>query len=253
MVRILALDFDGTLCDGMAEYWQTAWKTYQSIWPAPHPEPTAELEGQFRQLRPLIEVGWEMPLLIAALIEGKPISSLETTWPQTRERLLAAARLSASEIADRLDTIRDEWIDRDLAQWLSLHQFYPGTIEMLGSLRDRHIHPLIITTKEGRFVNQLLQRSGVDLPSDAIWGKECQRSKAASLGRLLAMSDVTEIWFVEDRLPTLWNIAQQPQLQAVKLYLADWGYNTAAERSAVVAQTRIQLLSLAQLPELGSG
>ena len=30
--RILALDFDGVICDGMAEYWQTAWRTYTQVW-----------------------------------------------------------------------------------------------------------------------------------------------------------------------------------------------------------------------------
>jgi len=34
------------------------------------------------------------------------------------------------------------------------------------------------------------------------------------------------LWFVEDRLKTLQLVHQQPDLDAVKLYLADWGYNT---------------------------
>lgn len=252
MDRILALDFDGTLCDGMAEYWQTAWQTYQRIWNSQRSIPTVKLESQFRQLRPLIEVGWEMPIIIAALIAGEPIDKLETSWPQTRDRLLVTSGTSAAEIARQLDAIRDEWIESDLAGWLNLHRFYPGTIEMLRSLSDRQIQPLVITTKEGRFVSQLLAQSGANLPEDAIWGKEYQRSKTDSLRQLLAMPEVKKIWFVEDRLPTLHQVAQQLDLQDVELYLADWGYNTAAERASLDRQSRIQRLSLERLARIGN-
>jgi len=55
------------------------------------------------------------------------------------------------------------------------------------------------------------------------------------------------LWFVEDRLKTL-VVHQQPDLDAVKLYLADWGYNTPAERESA-QNDRIQLLSLSQFAE----
>ena len=59
------------------------------------------------------------------------------------------------------------------------------------------------------------------------------------------------MWFVEDKLSTLAKISSQPELEAVKLYLADWGYNTPAERESVLQQSRIQLLTLADFPTLG--
>ncbi|MCZ8160393.1 MAG: HAD family hydrolase, partial [Microcystis sp. LE19-196.1B] len=31
--RILALDFDGVLCDGMIEYFQISKRTYETLWP----------------------------------------------------------------------------------------------------------------------------------------------------------------------------------------------------------------------------
>ena len=31
--NILALDFDGVLCDGMREYFETSRRTYMKIWP----------------------------------------------------------------------------------------------------------------------------------------------------------------------------------------------------------------------------
>jgi len=50
---------------------------------------------------------------------------------------------------------------------------------------------------------------------------------------------------VEDRLKTA--IGASTDLDAVKLYLADWGYNTPAERESAQNDPRIQLLSLSNL------
>ncbi|HEY9646292.1 MAG TPA: hypothetical protein V6C88_07990, partial [Chroococcidiopsis sp.] len=52
------------------------------------------------------------------------------------------------------------------------------------------------------------------------------------------------IWFVEDRLKTLLTVQSQPDLSTVTLFLADWGYNTAAERQQAQASGDIRLLSL---------
>jgi len=67
--QILALDFDGVICDGLIEYFQTAWRTYCQIWKPSLPTPPAGA-ASFYQLRPVIETGWEMPVLIRALVLG---------------------------------------------------------------------------------------------------------------------------------------------------------------------------------------
>ncbi|PSB58867.1 HAD family hydrolase [Chamaesiphon polymorphus] len=251
--RILALDFDGVLCDGMAEYWQTAWRTYTQVWQLDRLEPSPGVAEKFRELRPLIEVGWEMPVLIRALTLGISTDRMLSSWQRIRDRILADSRLSGVKVSQQLDTVRDNWIQQDPASWLGLHQFYPGVIEMLQELPNRKIQPIIITTKESRFVTQLLQDNGVELSSEFIWGKELKRSKTDSLKQLLdrGSKKAPAIWFVEDRLNTLAKVATQPELESVKLYLADWGYNTAAEREAALQQSRIQILSLADLPTLG--
>jgi hypothetical protein len=102
--------------------------------------------------------------------------------------------------------------------------------------------PVIITTKDGRFTRQLLESQGINLPADAIYGKEMRQSKADTLRQLLPTAD--SIWFVEDRLPTLYSIVSQPDLADVELFLANWGYNTAAERATANQDPTITLLSL---------
>lgn len=248
---ILALDFDGVLCDGLIEYFETAWRTYCQIWSLTSQSPPADLAANFYNLRPVIETGWEMPVLIAALIQGVSTEQILHQWSAIAQSILHQSNLQAPDIATKLDKIRDEWISSDVDSWLSLHRFYPGVVEKMRSLLNSPIQPIIVTTKEGRFVSQLLQQQGIDMPSKWIIGKESKRPKHQILRELIAVQVETlqVLWFVEDRLKTLQLVQQQSDLSAVKLYLADWGYNTASEREAARLDPNIELLSLRQFSQ----
>lgn len=248
--QILALDFDGVICDGLIEYFETAWRTYCQIWKPSLPTPPAELAASFYRLRPVIETGWEMPVLIRALVLGIKDASILQDWAGIAAELSKEVDLTPTDIGTRLDKLRDEWIATDLVSWLSLHRFYPGVVEQLLSLQDTPVQPVIVTTKEGRFVKALLQQQGVQMPEQWIIGKESKRPKPQILRELMGQTGTQQsMWFVEDRLKTLQSVQQQPDLDAIKLYLADWGYNTASEREAAHHDPRIQLLSLSQFAQ----
>jgi len=256
---ILALDFDGVICDGLIEYFQTAWRTYCQIWLPASQTPPAELANSFYRLRPVIETGWEMPVLIKALLLGISEQKILQEWSAIAQNLLKEAGLVAADIGRKLDQIRDEWIATDLNSWLSLHRFYPGIVERLrrmvslpqASLVASSVQPVIVTTKEGRFVSQLLQQQGIQIPDKWIIGKESKRPKHQIIRELITVTDEMprSLWFVEDRLKTLQLVQQQLDLEAVKLYLADWGYNTAFERESACRNPRIHLLSLSQFAQ----
>ncbi|MBD2122792.1 HAD family hydrolase [Trichocoleus sp. FACHB-262] len=256
--RVLALDFDGVLCDGLLEYFQTAWRTYCHLWNSPqavaNPEASQEVAELFYQLRPVVETGWEMPVLIQAILLKIPTAKIFQDWPAIAQEILTESNLQAVEVAAALDQGRDQWIATDLSSWLALHRFYPGVIARLQQFLAASGQPVIVTTKEGRFVEQLLQQQGIELAPNQIFGKEVQRPKHQILRELLATSEyhltnAAELWFIEDRLKTLQSVQKQPDLTEVQLYLADWGYNTATDRSLAAQTSRIQLLSLAQFSQ----
>lgn len=251
MPSILALDFDGVLCDGLREYFETAWRTYCQIWLPASQTPPTDLANRFYRLRPVIETGWEMPVLIAALVQGISEEKILHQWVEIAQSILPQSNLKSIDIATKLDKIRDEWISNDLDSWLSLHRFYPGVVEKMRSLLNSPVQPIIVTTKEGRFVSQLLQQQGIAIPSKSIIGKESKRPKHQILRELIAAQAEPQraLWFVEDRLKTLQIVQQQSDLTAVKLYLADWGYNTASEREAARLDPNIELISLAQFTQ----
>ena len=244
---LLALDFDGVLCNGLIEYFQTAWRTYCQIWQPSDEIPNNDLAEKFYRLRPVIEIGWEMPVLIRALIVGIEEEKILDEWQAIAEKIVTEENKDRAEIGSCLDRTRDEWIVKDLEEWLSLHEFYPGVVERLKKLMVSEVKPVIVTTKEGRFVRSLLQKQGVNLPEADIIGKEYKRPKYETLRILLAkFGKDTIIWFVEDRLKTLLSVQKQSDLKEVELFLADWGYNTQKERDSVAQHPPIHLLSSAQ-------
>ncbi|MGC9527236.1 MAG: HAD family hydrolase [Limnospira sp.] len=246
---LLALDFDGVVCDGLIEYFQTAWRTYLEIWSPSDATPPEDLPPKFYQTRPVIETGWEMPLLVKALISGVSEAEILANWHEIRDRLVEKEDLQPQELGPRLDRVRDDWISADLDGWLGLHRFYPGVCDRIRDILDGgKVELRIITTKEERFVRSLLEKQGIHLPSGTIFGKGHKQPKHQTLRDLLAMSEPSPtIWFVEDRLKTLLSVQRQPDLDAVQLFLADWGYNTEAERASVAEHPPIRLLSLAAL------
>ena len=245
---ILALDFDGVICDGLIEYFEVAWRTYCQLWSRANDTPPDDLALRFYRLRPVIETGWEMPVLIKALVEGIADEKILHEWVSIVPQLLLHEKLQAKEIGAQLDNLRDEWIAKDLDGWLNLHRFYPGVVEKIKATIASEVKLYIITTKEGRFVKQLLQQEGVDLPAKAIFGKEEKRPKYEILRELKQTADINPVslWFIEDRLKTLQLVQKQPDLEDVQLFLADWGYNTQSERKAAQNYPRIKLLSLSQ-------
>jgi phosphoglycolate phosphatase-like HAD superfamily hydrolase len=244
---ILALDFDGVICDGLIEYFEVAWRTYCQIWSPANDTPPDDLALRFYRLRPVIETGWEMPVLIKALVDGIPDEKILQEWLTIAPQILLNDKLQAKEIGAKLDNLRDEWINTDLDGWLSLHKFYSGVVEKIQATVGSEVKLYIITTKEGRFVQQLLQQQGINLPPAAIFGKEVKRPKYEILQELIqAAENTVSLWFVEDRLKTLQLVQQQTNLENVKLFLADWGYNTQPERKAAQNDPRIELLSLSQ-------
>lgn len=157
---------------------------------------------------------------------------------------LEAAGLSKAQSVQALDGVRDAWIQQDLASWLRLHRFYPGLIDRLKDLLAGDLPVYIASTKEGRFIQALLAQSGLDFPAERILGKEVKRPKYETLRQLKAVHDVTHIWFIEDRLPALMDVAEQDDLGDVQLFLAEWGYNLASDRAIAAQNPRIHLLSL---------
>ncbi|HIK45879.1 MAG TPA: HAD family hydrolase [Leptolyngbyaceae cyanobacterium M65_K2018_010] len=245
---ILALDFDGVVCDGLLEYFQTAWRAYLEVFQPDSPDYPEGLAERFYPLRPVVETGWEMPLVLYGLLTGVADGEILAHWPTWVPQLLDQAGVESKTLAEAVDGVRDRWISQDLDSWLALHRFYPGVLDRIQQALAQGVEPIIISTKEGRFIQQLLAQQGLTLAADRILGKEIKQPKYATLQQLqeLHAGQSPRLWFVEDRLKALQTVERQPDLADVQLFLADWGYNTVADRAIAAQDSRIHSLSLEQ-------
>lgn len=244
--QMLALDFDGVLCDGRSEYLESSWRVYTEIWDGSDVD-LEVLRPHFYELRSVIETGWEMPLLLRSLQQGVSNAAIRNNWSSLVAEMLKKNGLTQGEMAQLLDEKRDRWIEMDPDDWLTHHEFYPGIIARLEEvIRHRQPKIYIITTKEGRFARKLLNQQGITFPPHQIIGKEIQQPKKQTLTHLQQQNKDASVWFVEDRLKTLLSVATVPTLKSVRLFLATWGYNTARSRQQAQAHPQIQLLTLQQ-------
>ncbi|MEA5535304.1 HAD family hydrolase [Crocosphaera sp. XPORK-15E] len=249
--KILALDFDGVICNGLWEYFQTTQRTYQQIWTNEAQTTLDQWADSFYQLRPVIETGWEMPILLRALVLGYKMTELEGNWQQICLTIIQQENLDKKQVMTQLDGVRDHWIQTDLDGWLSLHRFYPGVLERLGEILTSSTQLYIVTTKEGRFVKQLLKQQGLNFPENHIFGKEVKQPKYETLRQILKdnAEDPANLWFIEDLLKTLQGVQSQADLTEVKLFLADWGYNTEKSHNSTQPESNLYLLSLSQFSQ----
>ncbi|TVP63527.1 MAG: HAD family hydrolase [Leptolyngbya sp. LCM1.Bin17] len=245
---ILALDFDGVVCDGLLEYFQTAWQAYCQVFQPQVTIPPGGLAERFYPLRPVVESGWEMPLVLYGLLTGVADAYILDHWPQLVPQLLTQAGVDAARLGQAVDGVRDRWISGDLESWLALHRFYPGVLPRVQQALEQGVQVRVISTKEGRFIQQLLAQQGIALAPDWILGKEINQPKYETLRQLKTADDEAApvIWFVEDRIKALQAVQRQPDLADLPLFLADWGYNTAPDRAIAAQSDRIHSLTLEQ-------
>ena len=252
MPRVLALDFDGVVCDGRPEYFETARRAYAAVWPGADLARAARMAAAFAAARPLVESGWEMPLLLHALMSGASDAELadRAAWRATARRLLEGASVDAGGLGRALNAARDAWFAADAKDWLAHHSFYPGVSARVARAVDEGARLVIVTTKAERFARALLTAHEPRLAAVPIIGREPERAvpKPESLLRLAREHGLPAgaegLWFVEDMLETLEIVHATRRLAGARLFLAGWGYNTLEQRAIVGGRRHIGLLSL---------
>lgn len=245
MNKILALDFDGVICDGLPEYFHSSRLTYEIIWQK-SVNNLEKCQKIFNDLRPIIETGWEMPLIFRAMTMEKDPQILFNNWHDIVKKILKNELISKEQIAKELDKVRQNQIKNNLNKWLDLHQFYPQIVHTINQFIKQDIKTYIITTKEGFFAKKILENQQIEIDKITFWGKEQKRPKYESIRLIIDQEKVQakDICFIEDRLEALEAVSTQSDLSQVKLFLASWGYNTEKTRASVTPESGIKLLSL---------
>lgn len=243
--KLFALDFDGVICDSALETGLSGWQVAHRYWPdMPVAMPEAIL-ADFRNVRPVMETGFEAILICRLLFEGVAVTSLLADFPHHIEQLSRREKLDTNALKIQFGAYRDNWIANDLTDWIKMNPLYPGMSNLLEQIPQEQ--RFIITTKQQRFVSAILAANNIVIPDSQIFGLERKLSKPQILNNLQAQHPRADIVFVEDRLLTLLDVINTENLEAVQLYFAGWGYNTTADKQQAQQHPRITYL-----PQLAS-
>ena len=227
---IYALDFDGVICDSAIETGITGWKAASKLWTdmsAALPPP--ELIDQFRFIRPIIETGYEAILVMRMLYKGENRDAILSGFVNKKQAIINKTGKDIDFLKQLFGKTRDTWIQDALPEWVRMNPLFPGVGEKLQTL-GTHSLWYIVTTKQERFVTQILKANQIELPASRIFGLDRKMNKEAILTSLMNNHPDEIIYFVEDRLPTLLNVINNDKLQDIRLFFATWGYNTEQDK-----------------------
>ncbi|UOA08563.1 HAD family hydrolase [Methylobacter sp. S3L5C] len=239
---IYALDFDGVICDSAVETAITGWKAAGSIWgDMPKTAPQAMID-QFRLVRPIIETGYEAILAMRLLYLQEPVEAIYSDYGNKIHALLTEAKISTDELKKLFGETRDAWIADDLTGWVNMNPLFDGVAQKLREIGQQYPW-YVITTKQERFVKQILKANTIELADECIFGLDRNMNKMEVLSGLLETHPNKTIYFMEDRWPTLLNVLNNNELASVKLIFALWGYNTAQDK-ALAAEQAVTLQQL---------
>lgn len=245
---LFALDFDGVICDSALETGLSGWQVASRIWGEMPEQMPEQIMTDFRQIRPVMETGFEAILICRLLFEGLQPALLMDDFASQLKSLMAREYLDVADLKKKFGEYRDNWIETDLVGWIGMNPLYPGVTDLLQTipLKQRYI----ITTKQERFVIEILAANQIEILPDQVYGLERQLKKPQILDDLQQLNPHATILFVEDRLPTLLDVIETPSLSVLNLYFATWGYNTQTDKQLALHHPRITSLDTPALLKL---
>eukprot|EP00877_Chromochloris_zofingiensis_P013097 jgi/Chrzof1/8040/UNPLg00085.t1 len=243
---VFVLDFDGVLVDSEPEVSRSAYDAAKAYWPdvfaaAVDTTQQSVLSG-LKKTRPVLIRGYESMVMARMLLEDPQcVDAILADWESVLNSTLSKWREDPQSLQTAFEHHRAGWLSSDRAGWLALNQPYPGVKD---ALQDCQFPVYIASSKAGHRVSTLLKEHfGLDIPQDSprLFASLMppDEMKADALREIAARPICMESWarlhFIDDRLQTLEAVQQQADLGKWNLYLADWGYNTDAERQEAAA------------------
>ncbi len=226
---LYALDFDGVICHSAIETAGTAWIAAQTLWPDMQDEEITESRvEEFVKMRPCLEYGYEAPLIMRLLHQQTGLQADCSNYQDQIKKLITDNDFNIEALQSLFGRTRDAQIEENETEWLKKNPLFNGVAEKLKNLIAEDW--LVITTKQERFVKKTLQGNSIELADARLFGLDKKLSKQAVLENLIEAYPGRPITFIEDRLPTLLGVQQNPALGSVNLQLVDWGYNTLREQ-----------------------
>lgn len=239
-MKILALDFDGVICDSSREIFLVTLRTYAGL------NPGSGATEHLEQIRTRLNHGDDFrgDSVYKAFSEILPLGNRAEDFAVALKAVTARLALTDQDAYDRYFMKQDAgWKnafqqafydqraalrDENEKRWLALHGTWPEFADLLRA-HAGSVGYAICTAKDAVSVRKLLAHFGIgDLFSDdLILDKETGAQKIGHLTELILRTgvDPAEITFVDDKVSHLQKVAPL----GVRCVLAAWGDNGSRE------------------------
>ena len=236
--NVIALDFDGVICDSAAECVVSAYGAFleakgEEFDPLSSPVPDYFRDGFYR-MRPLIRDGRDYLMILYLLDLGVPMSDQRDFDDALEVRLPDLLGLfgveSGPELEAAFQRYRAGFRGRDEAGWMDRNPLYPGMIQALGE-RQGDLKSVFVTTSKPSTVSKgILEHNGFTLPDGHVLGKDMVGASSDKNVHMRLVTDASkvsysDIHFVDDQVAHL----ESAQGLGVNCYLAAYGYTTGKQ------------------------
>lgn len=209
----LFLDFDGVLCDSVAECFVSSWLAYFNREGAEMPGSVSlSHKDLFARYRPFIRRGADYMLLQYAI--ENDITLFDQRDFDKLERTLGTGKLE--EFHRLFYGAREKLLRENREYWIGLNVIYSGILPHLAAVqRDAYI----LTTKEISFVIEILRANSFKWNEDRILCSGRNR-KADFIVSILDETKMESALFIDDQIDHFGGAMDS----RIKPYLAAWGY-----------------------------
>jgi FMN phosphatase YigB (HAD superfamily) len=219
---ILALDFDGVVCDSIAECLATSYLAYCRSNPRVSRECPGRWQSLFRARRGVVRPSGHY-LLLWDWITRFADRDLS---PDQFEELGRGQQARLQDFEHLFHSLRDLAIKDDPERFVALNPLYPGVIESWPALREWPLY--IVSTKDEPAIKLILQTHRLEV--EGVFGRG-SGSKAQTLCSLAALHQVPpeQVVFIDDNALHV----ADASAAGITAVVANWGYGPQDPSSRV--------------------
>ncbi len=233
--NVIALDFDGVICDSAAECVVSAYGAFcqakgEDFDPFVSPVPDYFRDGFYR-MRPLIRDGRDYLMILHLLDLRVPIADQHGFDEALEARLPDLLDLFKVEDGPGLEgafqRYRAGFRGRDEAGWMDRNPLYTGMVQALSQRRGDFGRVFVTTSKPSAVSRGILQHNGFVLPEGHVLGKDMVGSSPDKNVHMRLVTEAVDgsyldIHFIDDQVAHL----ESAGGLGVNCYLAAYGYTT---------------------------
>lgn len=242
---ILAIDFDGVVCNGIDECMYIAYSAFHGSFPKPDDRYDENFVEYFKKNRHYVRDPREFFIIIDLFYKG-----IDSIYDETFRESLEILN-NSSNVLDNFKhsffSLRKKLKDQNYSYWKNLNPCYKKFVQYLLKI-NKPIY--VVTTKDDDTVYELVKLYGIQSKITKVYAQSSlikHKGKANILKKIAMETNCQhdKITYIDDHIRYLLDVNKI----GVKAVLADWGY-CHPQSKEISIENQISTISLSDIFEL---